>query len=140
MLVLALGAAARAASATIRKGMLPNDPGPAFLPMIAGGGLVCMSLYLFCVREPHEGVPRGADLFRLLSTIALVAVYLNLIEPLGFPAATALFLAAEMWVIGVRSLLALTVTPVALSAVIYATFRFGLDVPLPSTRIWGFLI
>jgi hypothetical protein len=137
---IVFGAAVLAATSTIRPGMLPNDPGPSFLPMIAGIGLIVTSLYLVFVREPHEGLPDRGGLFRLLATILLVGLYLSVMEPIGFPAATALFLALEMWVIGVRHPLNLTLTPIALSAAVYITFRFGLDVPLPATRVLGVLL
>lgn len=137
LLGIVFGAGVLAATSTIRPGMLPNDPGPSFMPTIAGIGLIAASLYLVFVREPHEGLPDRGGSFRLLATIVLVGAYLNLMEPIGFSAATALFLAFEMWVIGVRNPLNLTMTPIALSAAVYVTFRYGLDVPLPATRILG---
>jgi len=140
IMVLATGIAVLVAANAIRPGMLPNDPGPAFLPMIAGVGLVCMALWLLFVREPHDGLPDLGGAFRVVATCLLVCGYLWGMEPIGFPAATAIFLACEFWVIGVRSVANLTLTPLALSGAIYAVFRFGLDVALPATRVFGVLI
>jgi putative tricarboxylic transport membrane protein len=139
-LILLLGIGILAASAGIRPGMLDQDPGPAFMPRISGAGLVVLSLYLFFDRERHEGLPRGRPLFKVLGTMALVLAYLNLIEPLGFPLATVLFLGIEMAIIGVTSPLLLVAAPVLLSGFIYYLFRFGLDVALPATRLFGVLI
>jgi len=139
-LVLLFGIGILAASAGIRPGMLDQDPGPAFMPRICGAGLVVLSLYLFVDREPHEGLPRGRALFKVLGTMALVLAYLNLIEPLGFPLSTALFLGIEMAIIGVTNPVLLIAAPVLLSGLIYYLFRFGLDVALPATRLFGVLI
>lgn len=140
VMVLVLGVAVVVAANTIRPGMLPNDPGPSFLPLIAGIGLIGLALWLLFDREPHDGLPDRAGMARVLATVLLVCFYLAVMEPMGFPAATAIFLACEFWVIGVRSPLNLTLTPIALSGAIYVTFRFGLDVALPATRLFGVLL
>lgn len=140
LLTLALGVAVLIISTDIRAGMLTNDPGPAFLPRIAGVALVVLSLWLLVHREAHEGLPRGGALLRVVMTIAFTVMYLSILEPFGFPAATALFLLCQMWLIGVRRPLILLVLPVMISAATYAVFRIGLDVPLPATRIGGLLI
>lgn len=140
LLTLALGLAVLVVSADIRAGMLANDPGPAFLPRIAGVALVVLSLWLLLHREAHEGLPRGRGLVRVVMTIVFTVMYLAILEPVGFPAATALFLLCQMWLIGVRNRLLLLSLPVAISAATYAVFRIGLEVPLPATRIAGVLI
>lgn len=120
--------------------MLALDPGPAFLPRISGAALIGLSLILLFQRAPHEGVPRGAALFRVVATVILIGAYLYSLERIGFPAATTLFLAFQMWVVGLRRPMHLTALPVVLSLGIYAVFRYGLEVALPATRIWGVLI
>ena len=140
LLTLALGLAVVGVSFTMRAGMLASDPGPALLPRIAGIGLVGISLCLLWHREPHEGLPRGQELLRVLVTIVLVGLYIELMEPIGFPAATALFLACQMLLVGLRSPVALATMPLVLSGAIYILFRFGLEVPLPATRIGGLLL
>ncbi len=107
---------------------------------VLGVGLIGMGIYLLFEREPHEGLPGGAGLLRVAGTILLTGFYLSAIRPIGFPAATGLFLAGQMWVIGVRDPVNLVVTPILLAAAIYVTFRYGLDVPLPATRILGVLL
>lgn len=140
LLVLGLGIGVLIVSAGIRPGMLDQDPGPAFLPRIAGGGLVLLSLYLLRNRTPHEGPPGGRALFRVAATVALIFAYLNALQPLGFPLSTALFLGLEMWVIGLRNPLYLLGGPILMSAGVYLVFRHALDVALPATRLFGILI
>jgi len=102
LLTLALGVGVLIVAADIRPGMLPNDPGPAFLPRVVGVALIGLSLWLLWDRQPHEGLPRGGGLFRVVMTVVFTTLYLLTIEPIGFPAATALFLLCQMWLIGIR--------------------------------------
>lgn len=137
VLIAALGAAVLAVTRSIPRGGLADDPGPAFLPTVAGLGLVVCGAWLMWRRDPHDGLPRGAGLLRVGGTALLVLGYLLLIEPMGFITATALFLAAEMWLIGVRRRYVLLLLPVLLSAGVYLMFRYGLEVPLPATQLGG---
>ncbi|RDC71242.1 tripartite tricarboxylate transporter TctB family protein [Rhodovulum sp. 12E13] len=140
LLVILLGAGALWAAMGIRPGMLPNDPGPAFLPMAAGAALVGLGLRLLVAREPHDGMPRGAMLLRVAGTIGLTLAYLATLERWGFPASTFAFLTCQMVLLGVRSPLALATLPAGLTALTYLLFRVLLSVPLPATRIGGMLI
>ena len=140
LLTWALGVGVLIVAADIRPGMLPNDPGPAFLPRVVGVALIGLSLWLLWDREPHEGLPRGGGLFRVVMTVVFTTLYLMTIEPIGFPAATALFLLCQMWLIGIRRPAVLATMPLLISAGTYALFRFALDVPLPATRIGGLLL
>lgn len=139
-MVILLGAGAVWASTGIRAGMLPNDPGPAFMPMVAGAALVGLGLRLLISREPHEGMPRGGNLWRVAGTVALTLAYLTVLERWGFPASTFAFLTCQMLLLGVRAPLALATLPAGLTALTYILFRILLSVPLPATRIGGVLI
>jgi len=140
LLVILVGAGALHVAAGIRPGMLPHDPGPAFLPMAAGAALVGLGLRLLVAREPHEGMPRGRMLVRVAGTIGLTLAYLAMLERWGFPAATFAFLTCQMLLLGVRAPLALATLPAGLTALTYILFRVLLSVPLPATRIGGLLI
>jgi hypothetical protein len=124
----------------IRPGMLPADPGPAFLPKIAGAMLLVLGVRLLFNREPHDSWPRGGALLRICATIGLTSAYLFFLERVGFPAATLGFLTCQMLVIGVRSPVVLGLLSIGLTALTYILFRILLSVPLPATRIWGGLI
>jgi hypothetical protein len=140
MLVMALGTVTLYVSTGIRAGMLANDPGPALLPMAAGSALVVLGLLLLISREPHDGLPRGSGLLRVVGTMALTLAYLNALQPWGFPAATLAFLTAQMLLVGVRNPLILATLPLAFTVLTYFLFRVLLSVPLPPTRLWGVLI
>jgi hypothetical protein len=140
LLVILLGAGTLYAAMDIRPGMLPNDPGPAFLPKVAGVALFLLGVRLLFNRELHDAWPCGGTLLKVCATIGLTFGYLLMLEKLGFPAATFAFLTCQMLVIGVRSPVVLGSLAIGLTALTYVLFRVLLSVPLPATRIWGLLI
>ena len=135
LLTLALGVAVVVVSTSLPPGGLSADPGPGSLPRMVGIALVLLSIYLLFKREPHERLPRGEGAIRLILTLVLTLGYILTIRPLGFLTATAVFLAALMVVIGLRRPLAIIGLSVLLSAGVYGLFRYGLEVPLPATRL-----
>jgi putative tricarboxylic transport membrane protein len=86
--------------------------------------------------EPSDGHPDYPTVFK---TLGLIAVYVALLQKVGFPIMTVLYLYAQFIVITPREqkvnhLLYLIIAVVA-SAVIFVTFRQGFDLMLPT----GFL-
>jgi putative tricarboxylic transport membrane protein len=86
--------------------------------------------------EPSDGRPDYPTVFK---TLGLIAVYVALLQKIGFPIMTVLYLYAQFIVITPREqkvnhLLYLIIAVVA-SAVIFVTFRQGFDLMLPT----GFL-
>lgn len=117
--------------------MLPHDPGPGFLPMLAGAGLVlCGLANLFGTDAPSAAISRDA-LVRVGAMLAVLLLYTSFVEQLGFVIATPLFLAAQLALFGNRRVVTLIVYPVAFTLVTYLLFRFGLEVALPRTTIGG---
>lgn len=138
LLTLALGLGGVWASSGIRDGMLPSDPGPAFMPMMASVLLIVLSLgQLALPRELHELLPGRAGLLKVLATVAATLAMILLLRRIGFLAATTLFLAVQMWITGVRGALQLTLIPLLGAMAVYVLFRYLLEVPLPPLRIWG---
>lgn len=86
--------------------------------------------------EPSEKKP---DYPTVLKTLGLIAVYVALLQKVGFPIMTVLYLYAQFIVITPREQeinhLAYIVISVVASAVIFVTFRQGFDLMLPT----GFL-
>lgn len=140
VLTLTLGVAALWVSAGIPVGRLDNDPGPALLPQVAGLALVGFSLFLLWHREPHEQMPRGSAMVRVVLSIVFSFAYALAMEPLGFPTATTLFLIAQMYLVGLRKPLVLVPSALVLAVAIYALFRYGLEVPLPGVQIGGIVL
>jgi putative tricarboxylic transport membrane protein len=135
LLTFALGVAVVVISMSLPPGGLSADPGPGSLPRMVGIALILLSIYLLFKREPHERLPRGEGAVRLVLTLVLTLGYILTMRPLGFLTATAVFLAALMVVIGLRRPLVIIGLSILLSAGVYGLFRYGLEVPLPATRI-----
>ncbi len=106
------------AGQTARAKPLPGNPGEAVLQQF--------------VRQITPGV--------LVLFVIAIAVYMVLLEPLGFLVSSYLFLAASMWLLGSRRLvLNLGVSALSLAA-IYVIFQTAFSVVLPSgTWIQGWL-
>jgi putative tricarboxylic transport membrane protein len=138
LLAIGFGAALTWAASQIPAGWLRNDPGPGFLPLATGIGFVVLGLVLAWQRAPHEGMPRGGALWRVVATVLAVAIYVAVFERVGFVFATVGFLIAQFLILGVRNPLLAVGLPLATTLGIYAVFRFGLSVPLPASRLWGF--
>ncbi len=132
---LLLGVAVIVVAGDLPEAGLSADPGPGGMPRMVGIGLVILSIFLLWRREPHERLPRGGEAFRVIATLMFTLGYTLTLRPLGFLIATAIFLAAEMILIGLRRPLLVIVMAAVMSAGVYALFRYGLEVPLPATRI-----
>ncbi|QGZ31247.1 tripartite tricarboxylate transporter TctB family protein [Stutzerimonas stutzeri] len=87
--------------------------------------------------EPSDETP--ADYPTVFKTLGLIAVYVALMQKVGFPIMTVLYLYAQFIVITPRERkvnhIAYIVIAVVSSAVIFVTFRQGFDLMLPT----GFL-
>jgi putative tricarboxylic transport membrane protein len=79
---------------------------PRTLPVILGWMVLAGGVALFVNAWRYQGQPKAIDWpdaqggRRVLITIALMVVYLALLEPLGFPVATLLFITAGTWFLG----------------------------------------
>ncbi|MDP5306815.1 tripartite tricarboxylate transporter TctB family protein [Paracoccus spongiarum] len=95
-------------------------------------------------RAPDDAAraPTGGVLTVAL-TLALIAGYVAALRPLGFPIATALYLFVQFLVLTPRSIRPpvplYAGLAVAAAAVIFATFRYGFDLLLPSGPLVAWL-
>ena len=86
----------------------------------------------------EAGVPttEKSDMVTVGITLALIASYVALLGPLGFPVATAVYLFVQFIVLTPRSirpaLPVYALTGVAAAAVIFVTFRYGFGLLLPA--------
>lgn len=135
LLTLTLGIAVIISARTLPEPGLSSDPGPGALPQIVGIGLVIFSVFLLWHREAHERLPRGGGAVRVVATLVFALAYILSLRSLGFLVATTLFLMAEMALIGIRRPVVVIPMAVLMSAGVYVLFRYGLEVPLPATRI-----
>jgi len=108
-------------------------PGPGFFPTLLGAGLTAMGAAV-ALAVPLQRTPRlaaTAPTRKPLVVAGVMAAYLALLEPLGFPLATAAFLFTVIhWVEGRGAWRALTLA-VGITAALHLVFSTLLQTPLP---------
>lgn len=115
------------------------DMGPGFFPIIAGGILSLLSIFLFVqsaskrertMRErPFWVNPEGWKL--VLLTLLPVIVYPFILNYFGFLSSTFLFLFFLFWVIGYQKWWLAVVSGAGASAVVYLIFEIWLKANFP---------
>jgi putative tricarboxylic transport membrane protein len=120
-----------------------GQPGPGFFPMIVGAFLVLTAagclVQAFMTRrvarltEQSVETPASEDrqIARVWLLIGFLVLYAVAVQPVGFPIALMLFLAASIWIFGYRRWLPTLGIAVALTVISYLTFVVWLKVPLP---------
>jgi putative tricarboxylic transport membrane protein len=137
--ILAVGGLAVTAWAWQLPGGTAQDPiGPRGFPALLGLGLAACGLALLAVRarpgeSPSAAAPSGGTgaAARLIGAVVLVGLYVRLLEPLGYPVATPLFLAAALGLQGGVPLRALLGSSLGLPAALYLFFAGIMKIPLP---------
>ena len=136
-----------AAARRIPLGVATDPLGTRFFPTALGAGIALCGVLLIVgaalvrgrlhrIAIPGEAGEEAEDLgavslWRLAAAVALTAGYLALFEPLGYLLATPLYVLAIMLLNGGAPRRSLIATPVLVTAVLYAVFRYGLLIPLP---------
>jgi hypothetical protein len=117
----------------------PSQPGPGVFPLLVGALMVAASLALVweqlaappsAAEEPRV-LPRGADLVRVVSVVAGVALYAALVPLLGHLVASFLLSLILLRLLGWGSWRRVALTALALAVGSYLVFELGLDVALP---------
>lgn len=90
--------------------------------------------------SPGRTVPAGADYRTVALTGLLIALYVFLLDAVGFPVMSALYLFAQMIVLtpsrlGKRYALYAIIAVIA-SAAVYYTFLYAFDLMLPDGELW----
>jgi putative tricarboxylic transport membrane protein len=116
----------------------PDRLGPGFWPRLAlvGLGLACLGRLVGAWRPAGPGPEIGEPppelrRERLTAAIALVLAYVAATPVVGFPLATAGFVAGFMWMAGARSAPGIAVTAVAGTAGLLHLFVRLVYLPLP---------
>jgi putative tricarboxylic transport membrane protein len=127
-----LGAVAAWLSFGLHIGSL-TEPGPGLWPLIVAGLLVASGIGIIAVtaktRRDTEAFTRGT--IAVLAAAGGLAVYASLYEIVGFEVPTVLLLFAWLRFLSRESWLMSAILAVAVTAVAYALFIIGLNVPLP---------
>lgn len=118
--------------------MVENVPGPGFLPLWLGFGIVAAGLVLSAKAlrpaladgEPIDW-PRRYGWNRIAIMLGALALALYVLEPLGFLLTATLFMIALVFSLGVRSWPLLLGVPIVAALVLHLVFVVWLGVPLP---------
>lgn len=113
-----------------------DAPGPGIFPLVVGilFALVSLGVIADALLTKETGTatfPTGPGLRRILVVSAAFVAYVLLLSVLGFPLATALFVAFYSRVVGGVSWLWSLVAGVAVAAGVWLVFGFLLEVRLP---------
>ncbi|MFN4172130.1 MAG: tripartite tricarboxylate transporter TctB family protein, partial [Pseudorhodobacter sp.] len=120
----------------------------SFVPRILAWMMIGLgAMQLFAARRAVAGAADQATTGRAYAVVgislALIAGFIALMRPLGFPVAASLFLFAQFWLLtpadrtprpGLSAALAVTA-----AAVIFVTFRYGFNLLLPAGPLTPFL-
>lgn len=136
-----------------------TDPlGPAAFPNALGWGIGLCGLLLGAAKLVFRGQAARVGVLsdagpdddasaeggpfspaRLIGAIAATAAYLAVFTPLGYLVATPLYVLAIMLICGGAGRRALLIAPLAVTAALYASFRYGLLIPIPAGLLEGLL-
>ncbi|WP_256839784.1 tripartite tricarboxylate transporter TctB family protein [Ornithinimicrobium faecis] len=120
-----------------------SDPGPAFLPLVAGVGLiVCALAHLLRVPAPataDEQFPDRGALGRIAVAFVTMVAYAYLLRELGFILTTTLFMLVTLWLANARKPLLLVLLPLLIAVGLHFIFAETLHVPLPRGLVEGWL-
>ncbi|NJC21479.1 putative tricarboxylic transport membrane protein [Arthrobacter pigmenti] len=108
-----------------------SDPGAAGYPRLIAGVLIVLAVLLTLQRGTGDALPSRADGLRVVSVVVLLVTYALALEAIGYIAATAVFLAAALLLMGIRSWLPLILLPVGFSVALFLFFYnvFGVSLP-----------
>lgn len=114
-----------------------GDPvGPSAFPKLLAVPMGLFALYLIVRPDPEPAWPRGNPLLRQLGMLASLIIYPLILEPLGFPLATALavFVMAVL-LRGTRNAAAISAVAISLGLFVAFDQVLGLHLPmLPSFK------
>jgi len=133
---LAIGVGVLAAMMSVD--LNPADKG---YPRVLAGLLILVGIWNIVVDLRARNVDDEPDaeygrlvVWRVAAFIALIAVCIWLVTPLGFYPAAGLMTLGGIWIMGVRKPLVLIGFPLALVALGYVLFSILLGLPLPLAR------
>jgi hypothetical protein len=109
-----------------------HAPEPGFFPWLGGLALAGLSTALLAQAARRTGPATGStgEWARPALLLAALALYVPVLEPLGYPLATAGLCAVALRILGVRFPVALSVS-LGLAVVTFLLFRWVLGVELP---------
>jgi putative tricarboxylic transport membrane protein len=139
MLGLVVGSAVVAGGTALRIGT-PLDPEPGFFPLLGGVGLIASSSALLVQSRlaRSSGGAAFGEMRRPAILVVALGVYVAILEPVGYVAATVLIAAVILRVLGVTSWVGLVAGSIALPVVTWLLFARLLGVELPTGQFAPF--
>lgn len=131
-----LGAVILIAASQIRGDVEERLP-PRTLPYVVGfltfsGGVgLGLKSWRFRGRDPGIQWPDRSGAVRIAVNLLLLALFIALMAPLGMPIATACYVAAAIWYIDRKRIVAALVTSGVSAVVVYYLFFRLLELPFP---------
>jgi putative tricarboxylic transport membrane protein len=138
--LLAFAGAYYRASFDIAMGFASDRLGPTFFPRLLAAALAACALGLVARAARDRSDPGPLPPVRtgtLVLVVGLTVGYGLALRPLGYPVATALFLAAVIRALGHRDLRTLAGVAVGVTAVLYLVFARALHVLVPMGPLGG---
>lgn len=118
-----------------------NVPGPAFFPRIIAIliiGLSGLLIVMTYIRKEERNINfTSKNDLKAYITIAIILVYIVLMNILGFIIATPLFLITMIYYYGMRNYVKNIIISVGVTALIFTIFKILLAVPLPQGIFLG---
>jgi putative tricarboxylic transport membrane protein len=109
---------------------VPESVGPATFPKILALIIGVSSLYMLVKPDSLEEDVKLKALPELCIVLAVLILYVFMMEPLGFVLSTSFMVAILCWRMGVKPLYA-GLTGIVGSTLVFLLFHFGLALPLP---------
>lgn len=115
----------------------PLDPGVTAFPQMVSVLIGVLAVAILVRPQEGEALPRGRAALRVIGTVLLLVVYAVVLDSVGFVITTAIFLLAELLLIGIRRPAPLILVPLGVSMGLFYLFRGFLEVPLPVSGLGG---
>ena len=145
VLLLLLAIAIVVYSFSVKK-LIPIDIGSGFFPRLVGFMLALVSLPIigsgWCRYVKEKGTPFTApyvNTFGVVASIICMAVYISLLDILGFFIASILYLFAQFSVLAVndrKNMITIGILSLVVPVIVYITFVYGFDMILPECSLY----
>lgn len=122
-------------SMRIPLGRIGDDPGPQALPL-ASGLIICLAALFSVLTPPHDAEHlEKIAILRVVSSVLIIGIYIQLMERIGFVFATTLFIGLQLLVMGQRKVISILGLSIFGSLAVYYIFSSLLRVPLTPTNL-----
>ena len=108
------------------------------VPKLLGYALLILSVIFFFAKDPDTEEQKAKrhikrdDLFMLLGVLALILIYITVLEVIGFVIMTALFIVCCSRLLGFKKWSTLITTAIIFAVGSYSLFNYALAIRLPS--------